>query len=178
MESIFILNKRLSDRYGLGPDNLRALWILSWSNTQYEKRHGTYRDFVSGTNILLHEVSEVREVRKYPYLENQWLLERLVPVPELNQDELTTKLSYECIWAFRVAQQPTWNAIEFLVDVCQKGMDEHRIVDKGPNHEEAIEERKARIEKIQEELFGNESDVTDALHYKQAVTVPSNGKEI
>jgi len=173
MESIFILNKRLEDRFGRFHTTISPLWRLSWSNTQYEKRHGTYRDFVPGTNILLREVSEVREVKKYPYIENRWILERLVEVPEINQNELTTRLSYECIWAFKLAQHPTWNAIEFLVDVCSDGMHEHKVPNKGPNHEEAIEERKKRIQLIQEELFGDESEIADALHYGQGIIVPS-----
>jgi len=172
MESIRVLNKRLEDRFGRFHTTSSPLWRLSWSEHEYEKRYGTYRDFVSGTNILLREVSEVRETKKYPYIENRWILERLVEVPEINQDELTTKLSYECIWAFKLAQQPTWNAIEFLVDVCQEGTNKHKTIDKGPGPEEAIEERRTRIEKLHEELFGDESEIADALHWGQGVIVP------
>jgi len=172
-ETIFVLNKRLEDRYGLGPDSLRSLWKLSWSNTQFEKRYGTYRDYVRGTNILLREVNEVREVRKYPYIENRWLLERLVPVPDINQDELITKLSYECVWAFKLGQLPTWLTVEFLVDVCHTGMTKHNLPDRGPNSEEAIEERRKRIETIQEELFGDESDIADSIHYGAGIVVPN-----
>jgi hypothetical protein len=178
MELIRVINKRLSDRYGLGPDNLRPLWRIVWSENEFEKRFGTYTDYVPGTNILIREVEEWRTVPKYrQYIHNKWILERLIPVPDMQSGELTDKVSYEPIWVFEDKDKnplyPKWEAIEFLIHKCQEQMYQPKKIDKGPNHEEALEQEKQRISRLQEELFGNETDVTDALQYHEAIVIPN-----
>jgi hypothetical protein len=59
------------------------------ANDETEKRLMRHMD--SGIELLY---PAVREVKKYPYLKDLYVLERLVVVPDVNRDELpTSKLS-------------------------------------------------------------------------------------
>jgi hypothetical protein len=111
-----LFNARLADQFGRDLTG-RPRFRIIWSQFQTEKRYGHFVDYVPGTNILVREVDEVREVRKYPYLDPQWVLERLAetePYPE-------AVCRYEPFWTFGYetdgrAKEPVWRAIEFLID--------------------------------------------------------------
>src|SRR5258705_8908463 len=69
---------------------------LVFANDQREKRLGTFCDYTS-EGIFIREVTEVREVKKYPEenYKDCYLLERLIPNYHTN---IPGKLSYEAFW--------------------------------------------------------------------------------
>src|ERR1043165_5019958 len=121
---INIINRRLVETHG--KDFLeQPIYRVVWSEDEIEKRFGTFRDYLSGTNILIREVTEVREVKKYPYLPNQYVLEKLF-INKHNTEILDNKTytpracTYEPLWSFGHerngrAKRPVWRAIELLI---------------------------------------------------------------
>jgi hypothetical protein len=91
----------------------------------------------------------------------------------------TEKQSYEPIWAFcdgnRNPVPPVWNATKFVVDTLLAALGKKSLRKYVDSEENTTEEgRQQKISKLQDELFGNETDTGDALAYKEGVTVPSN----
>lgn len=154
---IKLLNQQLISHFGIDTDNGDAMWRVSWSKDQYEKRMSNY----TATGVeLLHE--EVMLLPKYNYINPPcWLLERLCLVPTQQKRELVdiTK-SYECIYAFHevTPNPPSFEACKFVVDCIYAAMGRESM--RHYIDEEAvrpIETREARIAKLTEELFGDES---------------------
>jgi hypothetical protein len=172
MEKIESLNRQLTDEYGLDSSTGRSIFRIVWANDQTEKR--LVEELDSGIRLLY---PVVMEVKKYSYLKDFWVLERLVVVPDINARELpTSKLSYEPVWGYRDSLDrpipPTWESTKFVVDTLyaalgKKSMAKY-VENTGP------EVREQRITKLHEELFGNETEITDALTYKEGIVVPSN----
>ena len=178
MESVATINQRLIDHYGTDSDTNQPMFRIVWANDQTEKRLIDYSD--AGV-YWLHP--EVREVKKYPYLKDLFVLERLVVVPEVNAEELPTmKLSYEPVWAFRDENNtfitPLWTATKFIVDTIYAVLGKKSLavyVDSEKNT--TPEGREQRISELKQELFGNETDEMDAVRYREGLTVPSNYKK-
>jgi hypothetical protein len=175
MEQIETLNTRLIDHYGMDSDTGRPMFRIVWANDELEKRLVGELD---GGIQLLYPV--VKEVKKYPYLKDLFVLEQLVVVPDVNRSELPTqKLSYEPVWAYRDssggALPPIWDATKFIVDAiyAAKGKKSLRkYVDDEKNT--TPEGRDQRISELQSELFGEETKVGDAMRYGEAIVVPNN----
>lgn len=167
MESLENVNRLLVDRFSSDSSTNQAIWRLSWSDDQLEKR----RMNCTPEGIqLLH--SEVFLVKKYPYIKSKWVLERLVVIPDFQQDELpVSKLSYEPIYTFDIF--PSMQAILFIVDTVYAALGKKSMA-KYVDPDTSEEVRQNRIKELHQELFGNETDVGDALAYKQGVTVPRN----
>jgi hypothetical protein len=178
MESIEILNSRLIDYYGIDSSTGQPMFRIVWANNETEKRLIEESD--NGVRFLY---PVVREVKKYPYLKDLYVLERLVVIPPVNQDELpASKLSYEPIWAYRgvngESQIPIWEATEFVVDALYAALGKKSLAKYVDSEKNTTPEgREERITELQEELFGNETDVGDALAYNGAIVVPSDYKK-
>jgi len=69
---------------------------ISWSDSQTEKRLGTYNVFYG--SIYLRTEKGVREVPKYPYIKGRFVLERLIY--HSNPELPISKISYEPIYIF------------------------------------------------------------------------------
>jgi hypothetical protein len=120
---LHLINRRLVEMYGTDFMN-QPIYRVIWSEDQIEKRFSTFKDFLEGTNILLREVTEVREVRKYSYLEPQYVLEKLFWNQHnkeiLNNDSLEpSRCTYEPMWCFgydgKVPKPVIWRAIELII---------------------------------------------------------------
>lgn len=178
VESIESLNRQLLDEFGLDSDTGRPIFRIVWSDDQYETRLVNHTD--SGIELLY---PEVRTVKKYPYIRDLYILERLVLIPDVNQRELpTAKLSYEPIWTYCDSDHsyipPIWGATKFIVDTLYAAMGKkslRKYVDSEKNT--TPEGREERISELQAELFGNETETTDALRYKEGIVVPEHMKE-
>lgn len=174
MERIETLNQRLVDHFGIDSDTGRAMFRIVWANDETEMRKIQETEF--GVQ-LLHP--EVREVRKYPYLKDLYVLERLVVIPDVNKDELPAqKLSYEPLWAYRDDDNnplpPLWTPTKFIIDTLYAALGKkslRKYIDSEKNT--TIEGKEQRITELHQELFGNENDITDALAYKEGIVVPS-----
>ena len=169
MEHIETLNDRLKDYYGLDTASNRPLFRIVWADDQLENRMVDRTD--SGIELLF---PQVREVKKYSYLSSVYVLERLVIVPEFQQKELGVKQSYEPVWVYMDDQRnplpPIWEATKFIVDALYAAMGKQSMA----KYVEPAEDSEERVKKIQEELFGNETEVSDALRYKEGIVVPGN----
>jgi hypothetical protein len=120
---LHLINQRLRDLYGcdlLG----QPVYRVVWSEDQIEKRFADFTDFVPNTNILLRKVTEMREVKKYSYLEPQYVLEKLFRNQHNKEilDNATLapqSCTYEPLWAFdydgKLPKQPVWRAIELII---------------------------------------------------------------
>lgn len=168
------LNQRLKERYGQFND--RAKFRIVWSDDQYEMRLTHFTD--EGWE-LIH--AEMRQLPKYKqYIQERYILEKLTEVPPLQAVEIGTSLSYEPLWVFRDKDNnplpPIWPAIEFIVEtVLEVGRTRGYYTPKKPTPQELSEDREQRLRKLELELFGNETEVTDALAYKEAIVVPGVG---
>lgn len=99
-----IINQRLS-HYGRVDGN--PIYRLVWSNDMTEKRFGEFSDFYN--DVFLRTVTETREVPKYSYIDDRWILEMLI---------LGT--GYEPLFTFESAKgeflHPTLKICLFLVE--------------------------------------------------------------
>ena len=176
METIESLNQQLIDHFGLDTASSKPMWRIVWAADQVEKRLMSTLD--NGIQ-LLHPV--VREVKKYNYIKDAFVLERLVIVPDFQQKELAdVKLSYEPIWVYVTATgmpvPPKWEPTKLIVDTLYAAMGKSglkKYID--PDKDEGAQE--ARLAKIHEELFGNETETGDALRYKEGIVVPNSYQE-
>lgn len=170
-ESIDVINQRLVDYFGKFDD--KPKWRIVFSEDQYENRLGTYNDYTR-EGIFLREVTEVRLVPKYKqWIHKKWVLEKLVEVPEVCQDEILSRLSYEPIWVFEDKKgnplPPIWIAIEYLITSVE-GKRGVKLEEPNGNLEE-------RIKRLEEYLFGDENAVTDSLAYREGVFIKGNGED-
>jgi hypothetical protein len=174
-ESLEIINRRLDEQYGRTHDtpNFRIVW----SDSQYEKRECTH---TREGFLLLYP--EVREERKYwHYIRERHILERLTAVPDFQQKEVAGhKLSYEPVWVFEDPRnanplQPSWVAAKFIIDTINKNIEaagsytKYKHPESGLTKSQLFEKRRAEIIELESVLFENETEVGDALAYKEGV---------
>lgn len=154
-----IINKRLMDVYGMDTLTKRAIWRVSWSNDQYEKRSTKYTK--EGLEML-HP--QVMELPKYQHVKDRWILERLCLVPETNWSELPADTqSYECMYPFEniytgEALPPKYEACAFVIDAVYAALGKksmRKYVDVEETH--PVEAKEARINELMHQLFGDES---------------------
>jgi hypothetical protein len=174
MEEISVLNQRLIDHFGLDTSTGQPMFRIVWANDQTEKRLVNTLD--SGIQLLY---PVVREVKKYSYIRDTYVLENLVIIPEFQREELAgLKLSYEPVWAYKDKDDnplpPLWEPTKLIIDTLHAAMGKTSL--KKYVDPENAETRELRIEKMHEELFGNENETTDALAYGEGIVVPSNYK--
>lgn len=174
MESIDSINNQLIDLYGIDTVTGIPIWRIVWSDDQREHRKVAITP--SGVH-LLHPM--VFELAKYPYIKERYVLERLVIVPEQHQDELpASKLSYEPMFVFQRPDgsylPPILPATKFIVDTVYAAMGKVSLAKYTEDNSE--EARHERVRDLQEQLFGNETDVGDALAYKEGIVVPGKGE--
>jgi hypothetical protein len=169
-EPILDINKKLISHYGVELDG-RPKFRVVFSEDQYEKR---WTDCTDEGFELLHP--EVRLLPKYKqWIREKYILERLIPIT--GETDLTVKISYEPCWVFQNKNgqylPPFFDGcihiIESLLGAIDKANTHTRYKDKNVTPEEKLE----HIKKVEADLFGNESNVTDALAYGTGVVVQS-----
>ncbi len=176
MNEVERINHYLVGQYGYF-DGIRPKFRVVFSDDQHEKRWTSYTD--TGIELLN---PEVRELRKYPYINGKYVLEHCLHVPPFVTTDLVDKFSYEPIWSFQDSKD---NALPPNLDVCKLIIEQlHSQTKKsiGAKYKDpemvdpkmAPEMQAARINKLKEELFGNDTDTGDALHYKEGIVVPNN----
>ncbi len=95
------LNKYLLDQYGKTPEGL-PYFRLIWSTNVTEKRFSEFTDFIG--DVPIRTVQEVREVLKYPFAQDRWILERIHPLDEKAREMglmTDSNFSYEEIYIFQ-----------------------------------------------------------------------------
>lgn len=170
-ESIDSMNRQLADLFGIDTASSNPIWRIVWAEDQREKRLTKFSP--SGIEFI-HPLPV--ELPKYSHLKGRYILEKLEAIPEQHVTELCgTKVSYECKWVFeneKVGYLPP------RMDVAQLVIHTLNFAQHGNKSglrkyiEDVDEDKRKDFERIWNDLFGNEMDVTDALRYKEAVTVP------
>ena len=172
------INEKLQRHFGIDTESAQPMWRVSWSNDQYEKRLTEYTS--EGLQLLF---PEVRELPKYQWCRDRWLLERLVLIPDVHLGELPTqRKSYECMQYFEHARTggcivPSFEACKFIVDIVYASMGKssmRKYVDAEAEH--PVEEREKRIAKLTEELFGDESTLLGRTITGEAVAYTGEPK--
>lgn len=174
-ESIESINRQLIDEFGIDTITGDAMFRVVWSNEQREKR--LVEMTLEGLKLMY---PQVLEAKKYPWVIDRYVLERLVVIPEMNRDELpANKLSYEPIWVFRDNNDnylpPRFDASKFVIDTMYAAIGKkslRKYIDEEAKNPEEYKE--IRVNKLCEELFGDENDVTDALAHGDGIVVPNN----
>lgn len=172
-ESIERLNQQLADLFGIDTNSANPIWRIVWAEDQREKRMTKFSP--SGIEYIY---PVPMELPKYSHIKGRYILEKLEIVPLQNVEELCgAKISYEIKWVFeneKVGYLPP------RLDVAQLVIHTLNFAQYGNKFglakyvENADEEKRREFQRIWDDLFGNETDVTDALRYKEGVTVPSN----
>lgn len=172
------INEKLKRHFGVDTESGQPIWRVSWSNDQYEKRLTEYTD--EGLKLLF---PEVRELPKYQWCRDRWIIERLVLIPDVHLGELPTqKKSYECMQYFEHFKTgdaiiPSFEACKFIVDTVYAAMSKrgmrHYVEDLA---KETPEKREERINKIQDELFGDESSLLGRTITGEAVAYTGEPK--
>jgi hypothetical protein len=171
-ERVETINNQLAEHFGK-TDAGNPIFRVVWSEDQYEKR---LMDTTDEGIVLLHP--EVREVPKYrQWIPEKYVLERLVAIPEMNTKDLpTAKVSYEPIWIFETQKgaylPPRFDVAKFVVDglyaaLGKKGM--RKYVDEEEKNPQEVRDK--RIKKMHDELFGDETQIGDALAYGEGVSL-------
>ncbi len=170
LEPVESINKRLKDYFGLF-ENGEPNWRVVWSEDMTEKRLCSHTS--EGFELL---TPEVRETKKYSYIQNRFVLERLVPVPQIPGQELITKLSYEPLWTFEDHNgNPTAPDFEMIKAFIQLVLENIHRTDQGPRYKmpeemyNTTEAMEARAEKLAQMLFGNDTKISDSLGLDSAV---------
>lgn len=171
-EGVDQINRMLVDAYGKDVGSNNPNFRIAWTTSQTEKKFGHYEDYCG--DIWLREVTEVREVQKYPLYEDMWVLERLQPIP-VGSDIKGANYSYEPIWVFGAnnsVRQPVWRAVKYMCDSVM-------YLDRRPklaSDLQAEEDAKFLAEKAiyKDMLQDNSPAIPSALAAGEAVTVPHN----
>lgn len=179
MESLEIINRRLVEIYGKFMGSEEPNYRVVFSEDQFEKRRTKHTD--EGFELLF---AEVRELPKYrQWIHNKYILERCIIVPEGVETDLIGLYSYEPVWVFEDKHgnplPPVWMAIQLIISsIHANAANAVGVKYRDPAIDEAdpkiaMEVRDARLRALEESVFGNETNVGDALAYKEGVTVPS-----
>lgn len=166
-ESIEVINQRLKDHFSTAW-NGAPIWRVVWSEDQFEIRQTKYTD--SGLELLHPEMRKLPKYRQF--IHNRYVLERYVIVPDINEGQISEKTSYEPIHVFEDrhgnALPPKWEACEYVIKVLLAVTKGERLA----AYKEALakdEDKDARLAELQQQLFGNETDIGDALAHKEGV---------
>lgn len=175
-EPIESINSQLIDLFGVDTATGQPMFRVVWSELQFEKRLTDRTD--SGIQLIAPVVRELPKYRQW--ITDRWVLERLVVVPEQNIPELVgIKLSYEPLWVFRGKFDqyvpPTLWGCKFVIDTLYAALGKQSLakyVDEEEKH--PVEAREKRIEKLTEELFGDESNILGRTITGEAIVVPQS----
>lgn len=172
------INELLLTHFGRDTVTGMAMWRVSWSEDQFEKRLGDYEDYTPG-GIYLRTVREVREVPKYrQWITRKYVLEQLVAIPPQNMAELPeNKMSYEPMWTFEDKNgnylPPSFEASKFVIDSVYAAIGKESLNkkyhDPDADGADGREAKQQRVDKLVEELFGDESGLGGAIVHGEGV---------
>ena len=168
-ETIESINYKLEKEFGKDLDNRPRFRVVS-SEDEYELRLTEYTN--EGFELAQ---PEVRRLPKYKqWIHQKYILEHLIPLPP--GSDLTEKMSYVPIWTFQDKKgnylPPFFDGCKFVIESMLMAMGRRDTFVRYRDKNISREEHEAHIQKVQNELFGNETDMTDDLHYGSGIVVP------
>jgi len=152
MTLVEVFNERLIQLYGYEQLTQQPKYRIVWSDDQTEKRYGSYDLLSKESGIWLGVKQGLVEIKKYWYLKECYLLERVEA--NLNrQDTLYDKWTYEPILTFLDKEDNplplNWRAIEFAINHIEKA--EKRI----RTESEDLQEEEKSLEKESEVVYSH-----------------------
>lgn len=167
-EPVENINKQLVNLFGIDTITSLPIWRIVFSEDQFEKRKMTHTD--EGLQLLYPQVREVPKYRQW--IHRKYVLERLTIIPEINMDELPVNiLSYEPLYVFEDKKgnplPPKIEAAKYIIDTIYAAMGKSNLtkyVDPDNNSDEARQNAIERVDKLEEEIFGQRSEERDALN--------------
>lgn len=167
-EPIEDINKKLIEHYGRSIDDGRPNFRVVWSMDQYEKRWTKFTD--TGVELLEPEVRLLPKYRQY--IRDKYILERLQPV--IGETDLIEKVVYEVVWTFGDKNgnylPPWFEACKHIIENILMNMGARNYYAKYKDTM-SKEEYLAQIQKMEDELFGNETDMTDDLSIGSGISM-------
>lgn len=167
MESLEVINKRLIEYFGIAWNGM-PIYRVVWSDDQLEMRQTEYDD--KGVKLLFPEIRELPKYRHY--ITSKFILEKLVELNSSAQEELKKKISYEPLWVYADkndnALPPKWEVTQFVINTVLAAQGKSTLA-KYVDPNTSLEAKQERVMKIEEELFGNETETGDALAYGDGV---------
>lgn len=169
LEQVRIINETLGRLYGIHTIKNLPNFRLAYCADRYEKRQGTFS--VYSGDIFLREETGIKEVKKYPYIDDDiWLAERLVA--NMNQDVMEGDYVYECFYSFKkIDHVPPIKAMIFLINSLLVVGGHQPKTEKEAVYRD--EERKKKETKRIREVLDTELDYTEIsmrLKHGSAVT--------
>ena len=128
----------------------RASFRLIWSTNQLEKRIGDFEDYY-GHILIRRTYRALREVQKYPYCLDRWVLEKLTflnPNHPTVQAELVTRKAYdyEPLFVFQDKDNNplavNWPAVDWIINSLMNERTESIRTEAMFDAEDAREEEK------------------------------------
>lgn len=173
-ESIESLNKKLLDDYGTEFGDAPRFRVV-FSEDQYEKR---LTDFTDEGFELIHP--EVRLLPKYKqYIREKYILEHLIPI--VGETDLLTKVSYEPAWVFQDKNgkylPPFYEGCKHVIESMYAVMNQAGAFTRYKDKNISPEEHAAHLKKIEDELFGNETETGDHLAYGTGISSAGDGDQ-
>jgi len=167
-ESIESINKKLLDEFGTEFGDAPRFRIV-FSEDQYEKRFTDRTD--EGFELLQ---PEVRLLPKYKqYIREKYILERLIPV--VGETDLITKVSYEPAWVFQDKHgnylPPFFEGCRHVIESMFQAIGRADTFKRYKDPDTTPEYRAAELKRVEDELFGNETNMTDDLHTGAGVSL-------
>lgn len=176
VETIEAINKRLKEYFGIDTNTAQPIYRVVFSDDQLEKRLTKHTK--EGFELITPVVVEIPKYKQY--IQKKYILEQLVIVPPHQTIELAgEKVSYEPLWVFQDKDgnylPPKWEACKFCIDCVNAAKGKNNLSKWLPAEHEKDDAvgQELRVQKLQEELFGNETSTGDALAHGSGISVPS-----
>jgi hypothetical protein len=163
------INKALEKLYGVHPIKKQANFRMSYAGDQYEKRNGTFNVYIG--DIFLREELGIREVKKYPYIDDDtFIMERLIG--NCHQDVMEGDYIYECFYSFKqVDHIPPLKAAIFVMNML---LIVGGTAPKTQKEAENRDKEKLALEKVKTRAYLDEkldyTDISLRLKHGAAVT--------
>lgn len=166
---VFQINDRLRELYGLLVDTGKQKVRVCHSDDQLEKRYGTF-DLYAG-EFFLREETGIREVPKYDWMNNQWVVEGLVP--NIYPDVYEGDYNYCCLYAFPSGLPLHWEAIDLVAKAFLKILDVDKY-DIPRTEQQAQDAHKLKLQKESAVILNrlDNTGLQSALHDGAAVSIP------
>ena len=176
MEKVKLINKHLKSLYGLSETGVPKFRLV-WSESTLEKRVGVFEDFTP-SGIFIRRVEGVREVKKYSYLKDRYILEAYAPEQSLSP-EIMNGDKYEPIFVFdkkgEFLSPETW-ACDYVIQryLAAIGTPRTRRNEEmdAKAHEEEIDKE---AQKFVEYFEGEDSELMQQFRNQEAVIIHREG---
>lgn len=173
MTEVEFINKKLKQEFSTDLTG-RPIYRVVWAPSETEKRFGTFREYHHG--IIIREFSGLHERKKYSWIGERWVLEKLVTLP-VDWIPESANGHYECIYTFQDKfgnyLPPIWSATEVLLNILLGKVNVGQEKETPGDIERAEEKRYQKdIEYFEDVISEHSSPIMSALHAREAIVVP------